>query len=194
MSGAVQLHPLPEAAHTLGVEGFKSHAAHQVHIRRPDSRIPHHGLILLVCTAVITLAVSAIGVAGVIVNIHRLVGPIRTGDFDNDDVVAANLFHIHIFFGQDIDTDFHGIVDDVPKFTDQAVGIGQIYGIEGLVRCLDNAQQDDAAQRVSEGGVGLPNALGQTAQGLFGLYAVVFPVLLQAAEIKHRCHLPWRIF
>ena len=82
----------------------------------------------------------------------------------------------------------------MPKFTDQAVGIGQIYGIEGLVRCLDNAQQDDAAQRVSEGGVGLPNALGQTAQGLFGLYAVVLPVLLQAAEIKHGCHLPWRIF
>ena len=82
----------------------------------------------------------------------------------------------------------------MPKFTDQTVGIRQIYGIEGLVRRLDNAQQDNAAQCVSEGGVGLPNALGQTAQGLFGLYAVVLPVLLQATEIKHGCHLPWRIF
>ena len=72
--------------------------------------------------------------------------------------------------------------------------IRQVHGIEGLVRRFDDAQQDDAAQRVGECGVGLPNAFGQTAQRLLGLYAVVLPVLLQAAEIKHGRHLLWGYF
>ena len=32
MFGTVQLHPLPEAAHALGVEGFKPHPAHQTRL------------------------------------------------------------------------------------------------------------------------------------------------------------------
>ena len=133
----------------------------------------------------VALATAPVGVARVVVHVYRFVGAIRTGYLDHDDAVAIHLLHIHVLLGQNVDADLQGIVDDAPELADQAVGIGQVYGIKGLVRCLDNAQQDDAAQRVGKGGVGLPDAFGQTAQRLFGLYAVVLPVLLQAAEVEH---------
>ena len=185
MSGAVQLHPLPEAAYALEVKGFKPHPAQQTHIRRLDGRVMHHGLILLVCTAVVALAAAPIGVAGIVVHVPRLVGAIRAGNPYHNDVVAIHLLHIHVLPGQNVDTDLQGIVDNAPELADQPVRVGQIHGIEGLVRRFDDAQQNDTAQRVGKGGVGLPDALGQAAQRFLGLYAVVFPVLLQAAEVEH---------
>ncbi len=73
----------------------------------------------------------------------------------------------------------------IPELLDEFLRVRQIHRAEGLVSQFLHAQQDDAAVGIGKGGVGLPNALGQAAEGLLGLDAVVLPVLLYLGKINH---------
>ena len=52
-----------------------------------------------------------------------------------------------------------------------------------------NTQQDHAAQRIGKGRICLPDAFGETAQRLFRLDAVVFPISRHIHQIDHGRHL-----
>ena len=80
---------------------------------------------------------------------------------------------------------FLGIVDDTPEFFDEPFGIRQFNRVQRLVGSFFHAQQDDAAERIGECGIRLPDAFGQPARGFFRLDAVVFSVLFKTAEVNH---------
>ena len=98
---------------------------------------------------------------------------------------AVHLLHKNIPGRQDIDAGLIGIVDDIPELPDEPVRIGQIDRVQGLVRPLLYAQQDDPAIGISEGRVCLPNALRQAAKRFFCLNAVILPILFQFGKIDH---------
>ena len=100
-------------------------------------------------------------------------------------MVPVHLLDEHVFRGQDVDAGPLGIVDDVPELPDEPLRVRQIHRVEGLVRPLLHAQQNDAAVGVGKGGVSLPDALGEAAQGLLRLDAVVLPVLFDLGKVDY---------
>ena len=100
-------------------------------------------------------------------------------------MVAVHLLNEHILGGQHIHAGLVGVVDDIPELLDELFRVRQIHRAERLVGQLLHAQQDDAAVGVGKGGVGLPDAPGQAAEGFLGLDAVVLPVLLDFGKVNH---------
>ena len=81
----------------------------------------------------------------------------------NEMLPLSEKYTLNVFAGKNVDACLIGIVDKIPKLFDKLVGIGQIDGMERLVLILLHAEKDDAAQGIGEGGIRLPNAVGQTA-------------------------------
>ena len=100
-------------------------------------------------------------------------------------MVTVHLLDKHILRGQHIHAGLVGIVDHIPKLFDESVRVWEIYGVQGFIRPLLHTQEDDAAISIGKGRIGLPNALGQAAEGLLGLDAVVFPILLDFGKVDH---------
>ena len=185
MPGAGQVHSLAIAADAFRMKHAQVHLVQHQHILRPHGSVPHHSLIFLSGAAVVALAVAAIGAQRVAVHIDRLIGALGTGHADDHDVRAVHLLHKNIPGRQDIDAGLIGIVDDIPELPDEPVRIGQIDRVQGLVRPLLYAQQDDPAIGIGEGRVCLPNALRQAAKRFFCLNAVILPILFQFGKIDH---------
>ena len=185
VAGTGKAHPLAVAADALLVEHIHIHFVEDEHVLGFHGGVPHHGLIFFLGAAVVALTVAAVGAKRVAVHIDRLIGTLCTGDVDDHDVVAVHLLNEHIFGRQHIHAGLVRVVDDVPKLLDEFLRVGQIHRAEGLVCQFLHAQQDDAAVGIGKGGVGLPDTLGQAAEGLLGLDSVILPVLLYLGKVNH---------
>ena len=136
------------------------------HILRFHGSVPHHGIEFLFRTAIITFSAAPIRAERAAVNIYRFVQSPGAGNIDDDDTFPFNLLNEHISGRENIDAGPVRIVCDVPEFSDQPVGIRQIYRPEGFIGQFLHSKQNDAAIRVGKGGISFPYTLRKAPQCL----------------------------
>ena len=185
MAGTGEAHPLAIAADALLIEHCQVHLVQNQHILRLYRCIAHHGLIFFLGAAVVTLSVAAIGAERVTIYINRLIRALCTGNIDDHNMVAIHLLDKYVLGGQHINAGLIGVIDDVPELLNESVRVGQIYRVQGFIRPFFHSQQDNTAVGIGKGGIGFPNAFGQTAKGLLRLNAVVLPILLDFGKVNH---------
>ena len=181
MLGMSQNHAGAVAADGVRVEDMKAELREGPHIRRFPGGVPEHGFHLFFGAAVVPFAISLVGAGeGISIDIDRAVLAFCPGNRDGDNLAALYGLHGDVLIGENVHAGLFRAVQKLQKFLDQTPGIRKADRAQGFVRFLHDAQQDNAAQRVGKGRVGLPDAFWQAAQGLFRLNPVVFSVLLQS--------------
>ena len=177
MAGAAMQQPGPVAGHRVGAEGALVQPLQRHQIPGQVRLVPHHGPHLLGGAVIVPLAAPPVSAGkGVGAQIHRPVVAAGTGHMDNHNPVAAALVHPHVGGAQDVGAHPGRVVHDLPELAHQLLRVRQGHRGQGLVLGLDHAQQNQPAEGVGKGGVGLPDAAGQSALGALCLQAVVLPV------------------
>jgi len=169
MAGAGEVHPPAAAVDACFVEHIRVHFLEDKYVLSFYGGVPHHGLIRLLGAAAVALPVAAVGAQRIAVHIDRLARALRTGNFDDHDVVAVHLLNEHVLGGQHVCAGLVRVVNDIPDLLDAFLRIRQIHSAEGFVCRFLRAQQDDAAVGVGESGICFLNAFGQAAESLLGL-------------------------
>ena len=114
---------------------------------------------------------------------------------NNPNKTSVNVLSSKDVFVQEVDGD-HIVVINVPRaersykpvYVDGNPLCTYRRNGEGDYRCTKEEYQAmvrDAAVGIGEGGVGLPDTLGQAAEGLLGLDSVILPVLLYLGKVNH---------
>ena len=126
---------------------------------------------------VVPLPVPAVGPSeGAVSDVHRPLVPVRPGHGDHQDLLSLDGVEGHILRGQNVGADLGGVLHRGPELGGVPRPVGHAGDVEGLVPVLLHPQEEETADGVGKGGVGLPQAVGEAPGGLLGLDAVVLPV------------------
>ena len=148
--------------------------------------VAEHGADLVGGAVVVALAVAAVGAAeGAVADVHGAVPPSGAGDGDDEDVLALHALDGDVVLRDDAGADLGGVADGPPEGRAVAVRVGDPGDVEALGAVLLDAEEDQPADRVGEGGVGLPQAVGEAARGLLGLDAIVLVVAGDVVQVDH---------
>ena len=187
MIGTGQAHALSVSIYTVRAENGEAHLLHNQHILRPYISVTVHRAKFLFGAVIITFTVAAVSAGhGIAIHVNGFIISLSPRDFYYNNAAAIDLFYAYVVIGKDINVDLIGIIDDIPEFIYELLGIGQVDRVESFVLVLFYSEKDDTAKSICKGRICLPYAVRQPAQCFFCLYTIVFSVFFKIAKIDHR--------
>lgn len=179
-------HAQPELAQGLPGEDFRSTALQHRQVGGGVVPVPQHGPDLVWGTVIVPLAVPAVRAGkGAVPNVHWPLVPLCLGHGDHQNLFARNGVEGDILGLENVGADLGGVLHRLPEQTYIPWTIRDAGDPEGFVPGLLHPQQDQTADGVGKGGIGLPQAVGKAPRGLFGLNAVVLLVPGDVVQINH---------
>ena len=141
MAGSEIIHALAIATDGVPVKAVYRHSIHDAGILRNIRLIPQHSAYFILGAAVITLAIPAICPRKRInACVDGFVVSVGAGHFDNNNLVAAAFYNLHIAVRKNIYIDDGMIVDAVPEIRNKFFGRRKRYTGKALIRIFYNAK------------------------------------------------------
>ena len=161
MTGAEIIHALAIAANGVPIKAVYRHSIHDAGVLRNIRLIPHHGAHFILGAAVITLTISTVCPRKRInACVNGFVVAVGAEHFDNNNLVAAAFYNLHIAVRKNIYIDDGMIVDAVSEVRNKFFRRGKRHTGKNLVCIFYNAKQNITAESIGKSGVCLPDAMG----------------------------------
>ena len=151
MAGAKIIHALTIAADSVHIKAVYRHSIHDAGVLRNIRLITHHGAHFIPCATVISLAVPKVcSRKRINAHVDRFVVAVGAGYFDDNNLVTATFYNLHILVRKNIYIDDGMIVDAVPEIYDKFFGGGEWYTGKAFICIFYNTKQNVATKSIGK--------------------------------------------
>ena len=157
-------HSISISVNTVCIKDGGIHIFENPQILRFYRCIAQHCRDFIPRTFVVSLPISPIA-SGKRVSINEdwFVSSLCPWDSNDYDMTSVCFSDLNIFVGEDVDTDFFGVVYGVPELFYELFGIWEVDWTEGFIGIFFNTKKDDSAKCVGKCRICFPDAFRQSS-------------------------------